>query len=245
MKVSVFDGGDMRFIYLKKLLQDDGFEIDDKAENIILPLPLNESAFRQFDFFSKLCNRDLNGTKIFGGCVCEAIRDHFEKLGADVYDYMQSESVLRFNASLTVEAALCIGTEKSDCGYIGSHCLITGFGRIGMRLCSALRSLGANVTVAVRNFDKFPIIESTGAIACDINKLPSLNEFDFIFNTVPSVVITETIPSECTAIELASKDGFANMQNVILARGLPGKYSPLSAAKAIHISVLDYLKGED
>ena len=54
---------------------------------------------------------------------------------------------------------------------------------------------------------------------------------EFILNTIPAMVLKQ-VPSDSVAIELASKAGMAG-ENIISARGLPGKMRPEESGKLI------------
>ncbi len=77
----------------------------------------------------------------------------------------------------------------------------------------------------------------------------NVSDYDFIFNTIPSLVLTENILNnvhkDTTIIDIASKPGGTDFDackslgiNARLCLGLPGKYSPKTSAKIIYNSIV-------
>ena len=98
-------------------------------------------------------------------------------------------------------------------------------------MAKLLRSLGCRVTVAARKGKDRALLETMGYRALDFPQAEQiLGEFRIVFNTVPEKVIEEKIPAGSIGVELASKDGIQG-ENVVVARGLPGRLAPVSAGK--------------
>ena len=70
----------------------------------------------------------------------------------------------------------------------GSRCLVTGFGRIGKVLSGMLKGMGARVTVSARKPEDLAWIEIYGYTPVSTGKLSEHQGFDFIFNTVPTMI---------------------------------------------------------
>jgi dipicolinate synthase subunit A len=76
----------------------------------------------------------------------------------------------------------------------------------------------------------------------------AIDAYRVIFNTVPSPVITEDesaqCRSDCLKIDLASEVGIAG-DDVLWARGLPGKDAPESSGKLIAKTILRLCCGKE
>ena len=255
MTFTVFTG-DKRFDYLCDLIENDGHtvfknRIDgiNKSNSIILPFPINRTTAPYLD---EIMSPVINGKTVFAGLIDDDIKTAFENMGASVFDYMKNNTLTAQNASFTVEGALALCVCSSDKAIFRSNCLVSGYGKIAKRLCDTLRSLQANVTVAVRRADVIKDIQRQGFNAVLIDNLCSIQEFDYIFNTVPAVIfdkqVISTLQDDCVVIELASKPGGFDLSandeygiKIVNGAGLPGKYSPFSCAKTIYQTILSYL----
>ena len=115
-----------------------------------------------------------------------------------------------------------------DTVFSGTSILVIGWGRIGKCLAQLLKSIGAEVTIAARKEQDRSMVEALG-YSCI---LPGLMPKDcrVVFNTVPSPVMEAG--SGCLNIDLASRSGILG-DNVVWARGLPGKYAPESSGRLI------------
>lgn len=248
--------GDRRFDFLCDFINCDGNTIFKnradgitESDAIILPFPINMTSA---PYLNEIMSVGVSGKTVFTGLIDNNTKTALEARGAKVIDYMKNESLNAENASFTVEGAISLSVCSSDKAIFRSNCLVSGYGRIAKRLCDTLKSLGANVTVAVRRTDVFKDIEGCGYNAVLIEKMQSMNEFDYIFNTVPAVIFDERLISDiaddCVVIELASKPGGFDLDaakkhsiKIVDGLGLPGKYSPLSCANTIYKTIMSYL----
>ena len=167
--------------------------------------------------------------------------------GYSVLDLLQSEEYLCRNAAITahcaVKAALPhLSRTLSDC-----QCVIIGWGRIGKCLASLLRKLGSDVTLVIRNPKDLALARALGYRACSCRKQDLLPAgIPLIFNTVPEKVLSDEVQrrfADCVKIDLASRPGLCS-EDVIHARGLPGKLAPESSGNLIAECILSYLKEE-
>lgn len=173
-----------------------------------------------------------------------------EYAALELFDYGLEESFLLPNARLTAEAAVMLAIQEYPAGLFDSRCIVTGFGRIGKALADMLYSLGADVTVCARKPADLALAWSRGYSAIEYPHLPSrAKDADIIFNTADALVIggdvIERMDPRSLIIELASAPGgtdFAAAERrgirTIKAWGLPGRYSPHTAAKIIKDTVL-------
>ncbi len=166
---------------------------------------------------------------------------------------MQNEAYQVRNAMLTAQGAVCAYLNNTDAALCDKACLVTGYGRISKFLCRLLRACGADVTVCVRKDKDIELISLEGYRAARIKDLSdTLTRAQVIFNTVPFHIFGEeeikNIDKESKYMELASPPYGLDIETarsmgvgVQLEPGLPGRYFPASAAKAI----LRAFEGED
>lgn len=193
------------------------------------------------DFFEKAKNK-----KIFTGNITEEISKYIKpENNNEIIDILKFEELTVLNVIPTAEGAIQIAMEKSKITIHNSNCLVLGFGRIGKILSKMLLGLGAKVYCEARKQQDLAWIKAYGyneIYLSDLNK--RLNEFDFIFNTIPYVILDKNnlklINKNCIIIDLASKPGgidFEEANKLELqtewALALPGKVAPRTSAKYI------------
>jgi dipicolinate synthase subunit A len=145
--------------------------------------------------------------------------------------------------SLLAESGIALPQLKTTLS--GSPALVIGWGRIGKCLAQLLRAVGCPVTVAVRKGKDLATLRSLGYDAVEVTRIPDiLTRFRLIFNTAPEPVLSEqqlSLCGNCVKIDLASSPGLLG-EEVIRARGLPGKYAPESSGRLIAETLLHYIK---
>lgn len=161
-------------------------------------------------------------------------------------DLLQDEAYLWSNARITAQVAVTLGAKSLDSTFDGLEVAILGWGRIGQCLAPLLKALGADVTVAARKEVHRAQIRALGYRPVDSQNIgDALSSAELIYNTVPAPVLHR---SDCSAgsvkIDLASKDGIL-CTDVLVARGLPGKYAPRSSGKLIGQTVARLCGKED
>jgi dipicolinate synthase subunit A len=157
-------------------------------------------------------------------------------------DLLQDAWYLAQNAAITADCALQVARSHLPVVLQGCPVLILGWGRIGKCLSKLLKASGAYVTVAARKETDLAMLQALGYEAEQIEKLRyGLVKYRLIFNTVPYPVLDQEqaghCSSDCIKIELASRPGIVG-EDVIQARGLPGKMAPESAGLLIAKSVI-------
>lgn len=261
-------GGDKRQIYLTELLKCQGYNAEhilssnrlkDKikaSDVVVLPLPATKDKITVFNAISE--------DKIYLSDIREFIDKQMIlscKMNFDdknCIDYSELDTFAIKNAVPTAEGAISIAIKESEKTIFKSNCLVIGNGRIGKILSQLLKQMGANVTVSARRESDIAFIEAFNMNAvhtADINNIAE--KFDYIFNTVDFPVIDskflEKVKSTALLIELASLPGGINGDKdkakckIINAQGLPGKFSPFTAAEILSetiISILSTYKGE-
>ena len=277
-KIAVI-GGDLRQLETAKAFAEEGYRVSvygldvlgdkpnvknlTKAEDlkealyladcVILPLPfsydndkvnapLSTKPIMLSELFAHLSRHQKIAAGLLGASLPE---------GFSVFDYAAGETFAVKNARATVEGAIAIAIRESAITLCHANAVITGYGRIGKMLARTLADLVAKVTVIARSSRDRAWAWSEGFSAYGFHFLPELvKTCDFLFNTVPSEVITRSVlhamREDTTVIELASLPGGIDLRaagerhiRVTSALGLPGKYSPKTAGRIIADCVKD------
>ncbi len=185
-----------------------------------------------------LLNDLPSGTTIIGGNISVPIFQNYPTI-----DLLRNESHLANNAAITAECALQVAYNRSPDTIRGTPTLILGWGRIGKCLTKLLFAIGADVNIAARKEADLAMITALGYNAVPYSQIaPLLPRYHIIFNTVPIMVLPETLSNQCRKdcikIDLASSTGIGG-NNVVAARGLPGKLAPEASGRLIANSVLE------
>ena len=157
--------------------------------------------------------------------------------GYQTRDLLKDEFCLAENAAITADCAIRIAHQTLPGILKHTKILIIGWGRIGKHLAFLLRQNGADITVAARKEADRAMVLSFGFHAVDPARMEDpLRHCRVLFNTAPAPVISEAqaalCPADCIKIDLASARGIAG-DNVIWARGLPGKDAPEASGALI------------
>lgn len=174
---------------------------------------------------------------VFGGNLRSPALSDFQTV-----DLLQDPLYLAHNADITAHCAVKVAMQHLPVIIKECPILILGWGRIGKCLSSLLHRMGSDVTVAARKDADRAMISALGYTAADIHALRnSLGRYRVIFNTVPEQILREDAichcSENCLKIDLASRKGIDG-EDVIHARGLPGKDAPESSGKLIAETVL-------
>lgn len=211
---------DRRILYASEYLEKHGFlRVDSFEKADFVLLGVNPKDFTKYT--QKL---------VFAGNVCSN----------NVADYTKDEAFAIENAYLTAEGAIALACNTSDISLINSKVLILGYGRIARALHKYLGVLTTDITICARSDDAKSLAISNNARAIDFSKLKYEENVDFVFNTVAHPVINEAelraMKKDVTILDLASFPGGVDAHfakslnlNLIIARGLPAKYSPKTA----------------
>ncbi|MGN1047252.1 MAG: dipicolinate synthase subunit DpsA [Eubacteriales bacterium] len=234
------------------------------CDAVLLPLPVTRDGYRlnmSGDlFFFDFARMISPGTFVFAGMIPPSFKDFLEQSGIKYYDYFESRRLLWDNADITAEGAVSLLMRELPKTVRGAEILVCGFGRIGKLLAGKLTSLGASVTVAARRDDDLLLAEKCFGVKTDpinyrrIGTFDLSKDYDAVLNTVPSWIFDESnapLLRKTIYIELASSPYGGetefmrkNCAKYIMAAGLPGKYAPREAARAIVHSLLNYLSEE-
>ena len=272
-----FIGGDLRQAYLAKLLNEDGFNVttynlvksdefklnaaDDidcamsLSKLIITPIPFSKDkkhiAGHTFEEFL----RHLNTSHcLTGGNLPEEVTEYCDKNNIHYLDLMKIEEITMFNAIATAEGAIAEAVMKSLGNLHGSKSLVLGYGKTGKVIASKLKALDTNITVGARSKTALTEAFVNGCTILELDALKTeIEKFDYIFNTIPFVVLTKELLSslspEATIIDIASLPGGIDYKaaeelniNAHLCLGIPGRYAPLASAEILFNEILPLLE---
>ncbi len=277
-KLFLILGGDDRSLYLGEYLekkelhvcyyafnQTDCFDTLADAVNeavcIILPLPftrdrvtLNAPLFDDKVLISDICALASPEKIFFGGQLPKSFCEELDARGSAWCDYFELDELAVYNAVPTAEGVIQILLEELPVTIHGMRCAVLGNGKVGKILSSALKALGADVTVYARKEKDFAEIHAKAMKSKDFNTLKTeYSDYDALINTVPTKVLGASelnkINPECLLIEIASAPFGIDFQaakeramTVIKAGSLPGKVAPKSAGKIIGRSIIPIIR---
>lgn len=194
--------------------------------HVLLPVPYPEASTLWEDAAQEL-QKDV--TVLGGNLTQPCFAEH------KTVDLLNDEHYLAENAAITADCAVRLAGKHLGVVFRDCPILVIGWGRIGKCLTGMLAALGAEVTVAARKEKDRAMAQALGYGVTDLNG--GLSRYRIIFNTAPAPVFTEAQLPNCIKIDLASKKGLAG-DDVIWARGLPGKMLPESSGRLIAKNIL-------
>ena len=182
---------------------------------------------------------------VFGGAINSNITSFLVEHEIPFSDVMNLEPVAIGNAIATAEGTILEAIKRSAINLHQRKSLILGFGRCAKVLALKLKGLDVSITIAARKSEALAYAKAYGFNTCMLqNDLLDLSSYDFIFNTIPSKVVTReallTAKADVTIIDIASAPGgvdFAAAQelgiNASLCLALPGIYAPKTSAEIL------------
>ncbi len=215
-------------LYAEQLLRQKGIcfspVLDDRVTHLLLNVP-------QVQPIPELLSA---GITVIGGKLPAMENPCIDLLDDPVY--------LAENASITAHCAVKVALQKLPVTLKGCNVLVVGWGRIGKCLADLLNAMGARVTVAARKEADRAMVLALGYDTLDARCLGyELARFRVIFNTVPVMLISRETAGycrpDCLKIELASAPGIEG-EDVVTARGLPGREAPETSGQLIARSIL-------
>jgi dipicolinate synthase subunit A len=168
-------------------------------------------------------------------------------------DIVASDEFAILNSIPTAEGVISMMIENVGITLANHKCLVLGYGRCGMAITDLVKKLNMDVSVASVYDEELMMatIKNCKTIKIQDNKLVKINyltpnniqnyntitleEFNYVINTIPVALIDIELTKKLDDyifIDIANvyKD---NKNKFINARGVPGKYSPKTAAKII------------
>lgn len=268
MKRLLLAGGDRRAVCLAKRLEQDGYSVEtlglqkeekvhmEQADAVLFAYPfsvkngliptLTEEKIKPEDVLAHIRE---DAAVITGRGMEGYIRQESPALKR----YTNAENLDRRNAELSAEAAVCEAMLHSRLALMDAKVLVTGYGLFGRALALRLKALGAQVWVAARREKQRSQAVEDGMQAVSIvDMTDALPEMNLILNTIPARIFGEyhlkQIPKDCWLMELASAPYGFEMDTAramgiscVNLPGLPARYSPESAALALHEAVKELL----
>lgn len=223
------------------------------AEALVLPMPgidaigrvyaplVSETHLLTADDLAQLAPE----APILVGVARASLLEPAARLGHPVRALADDDEVAIGNSIPTAEGAIQIAMERRPITIHASEALVIGLGRCGLTLANTLAAMGARVTVAARKPSDRARAVAFGWAAVDYASIVEpLARADFVFNTVPAVVLTAerlaATKPECLIIDLASAPGGTDFaaatalgREAILAPGLPGRVAPVTAGRIL------------
>ncbi len=229
-----------------------------QASTLLLPYPyaLKEGVVPGLENGGEGCVETLMeklrpGTLIMSGAgLGERIAALANARGLRLQRYDDDPVFLQRNAEISAEAAINVLMTKTDRVLDEQRILLMGYGVFGRAIALRLKALGARVWVAARRKAQQHTAICDGMRAIGLEQIPDIAPgMDAVLNTIPAVVLgTEQLKcfSETTLfLELASPPYGIDLPSaasmaltVELLPGLPSKYAPLSAARALCETIL-------
>ena len=179
----------------------------------------------------------------------DALKEAALKYGFRLIEYGIIPAFVEENGAITAEGALQIAMRHRLRTLRGSDVLVIGYGGIGKPLSAMLKSLGADVSVAVRREEQLWILKGEGyrpVLSKDL--LQFAGEYDVIFNTAPQLLLTRPVLEQMSPgvliVDLASRPGGVDWKTAremelkaVHALALPGQLTPVSGAIAIQHAI--------
>ncbi|MCD7772284.1 MAG: hypothetical protein LUH23_09420 [Oscillospiraceae bacterium] len=199
---------------------------------------------------SDALNLVKDGGAVFAGKMDDETVKSLEARKIAVHNWFSDEALTLANAKFTAEGASQIITKNAPGGVSGSKILILGWGRVAKACAELFGKMGARVLVAARRRETLTDCIYNYAGFIDPAKI---SEADVIVNTIPARVFSEEelkhVKRGAFLLELASAPYGIDFDKArelgipaILASGVPGKYTPEEAGRALAEAVLRHLK---
>ncbi len=213
--------------YCIQTLKEEGFtllsEPNQQVTHLLLPVPsfAPDGGIIGGGNLSTLLTLLPKDIVVIGGNLDRPELDYYTTV-----DLLQDPMYLAMNAQITAHCALELALCQLPVILDGCPVLIIGWGRIGKCLGKLLQQLGAKVSVCARKETDRCLLASLGYNALKLSQV-DLAQYRLIFNTVPTMLFP-VCPGNGLKIDLASRLGLGS-EDVLWARGLPGKHAPESS----------------
>jgi dipicolinate synthase subunit A len=169
----------------------------------------------------------------------------------------RNERLTLRNAIYTAEGAIHAASERAFFSLSEASVMVIGYGRIGRALTQMLIGYGARVTVAARSPEARGLAIQAGAKAADMEEmLEVLPGQRAVFSTPPARVLEARhlalLRRDAILIDLSSAPYGVDLEaaeklglNAWREPGLPGRYCPESAGRAMLDAIREAQKGGD
>ncbi|HAQ39492.1 MAG TPA: dipicolinate synthase subunit DpsA [Clostridiales bacterium] len=236
----------------------------ESSRTLITPIPFSKDKMNinsmcgsngnDYDLSIKTFTADLRRQHyLIGGNLPIEITEMCKAKNISYYDLMKDENIALLNAISTAEGAIAEAIFKSNINLHYSNVLVLGYGKCGSVLSSKLKALGARVTVAARKESALTEAYTNGLDYVKLGTELDISNFNFIFNTIPALILDEkillSVSPDATIIDIASAPGGIDYEcakklnlNAHLCLGIPGKTAPKSSAEFIAKAIIPILK---
>lgn len=261
MKITIV-GGDERLIKAKKVLSENGFEVDsiglldndngnaDNSDILLFSVPTTRDKINAFapktDKKIPLAQFSKYNKKLF--LTANYIFD-----GKRNIDYCKNDYYAILNAIPTAEGAISYAIENTKHTLWKSKILVIGFGRTGKILAERLKSFKCDLTVSARKERDFALLSAMDIKFVNSNHLDEIPlPYDIIFNTVDAGIFDNNLINmkDKLFIDLSSYGGFdtalAEKYGIKYKKlpSIPGKIAPDTAGEILAETVINLIKGE-
>lgn len=217
--------------YACDFLRDQGFVIERSpspfTEAVLLDVPSGEQPDTLLVPMMKEFHSQIH---VFGGNLTHPLPRNMKAT-----DLLCDPDYTARNADITARCAIRLACGHLTKTLLGLPVLVVGWGRIGKCLAMHLKNLGAECRVYARKESDRAMLNALGYRAVSEEGLAELlPDTELVLNTVPAPVLDAEATAKCSGVlvELASTPGIIG-DNVIWARGLPGKMAPASSGALI------------
>lgn len=231
---------------------------------VIGPTPISKDGKNLFTIYDDLPNIPIDeaikaskGKVFISGMLKQWMKDLAKSYDIKTCDLLGTDESSIINAIPTAEGVIQIAIQESDITLHGSSALVLGYGRCGRVLANMLKGVGVNVTVSARKLSDIAYAKAFGCNAIKNSEIMNhCNQFDFIFNTIPSMVIDADIIGQlkknCIIIDLASAPGGTDFKaaehnkiKALFCPSLPGRVAPRTVAASMKKAIFDFLEQEE
>ncbi len=229
--------------------KEEAFAVMEREKvSVVLPVPVTvdkKTVKGSGIYLEEVCPHMKEKDILYGGNLPEILRCGCEMKQGQCRDFMKSEHVAWLNAVSTAEGSIAEACMLGKSQLTGSNCLVLGYGRCGEVLADKLKRFGANVTVMERKKTLRARAQTYGLSAAGFEtEKAEPGTFEYIFNTVPALVIDEAFLLKCgrdvVIVDIASAPGGVDYRaaeklgiTAKLCLGLPGKYAPKTAGEIL------------
>jgi dipicolinate synthase subunit A len=260
-------GGDKRQEYMVQLLKERNIpvltyavsgqtyhagamkELMKNSTVLVAPVPFTRNGKSLFSVTEK---EDLDidsflsylrlGHILCGGSLPNEVLEKCREIPVPVIDFLKNENIAKLNAVATAEGALMEACRLSPFNFHQNKSIVIGYGKCGSVLADRLKGLCSDVTVCARRKEARTQARTMGLHAVSFEELKNeLKDARFLFNTVPSLVITkehlELLHPLTVIVDIASFPGGVDYPAAgalgitsSLFLSIPGKTAPYSSA---------------
>ncbi|MBM7837698.1 dipicolinate synthase subunit A [Alkalihalobacillus xiaoxiensis] len=190
---------------------------------------------------------------IYTGISSDRLEKLAKKTKRQIAVLMNRDDVAIYNSIPTAEGAVMLAIQHTDTTIHHAKVAVLGLGRIGLTIAKTFKSLGADVSVGVRESALLARAFELGMRPFSIDRAKeALSEMDIVINTIPAKVVTANVLTEMKQhaflLDLASKPGGIDLTyaekrglKAMLVPGLPGMVAPKTAGKILANVLSDLL----